>query len=402
MLTREHAIVVYEGTRALPDRLTQKKHRHYAAYAERMFQVYACGPGRTRGELHRDIQAIFALEPDCPPRRIAAFCKLLDEVSEYDRDSAGAAARLRQQVFKAAAALHPLVTSADPWFEHAEGVAKRQIAESLDMTWEEIDRRLFADVIEFHRLREFYGYPDPARLLARYNVAQAQVALFDATMMTVWATTDLKSILRFAKLARLMHTITRLEGGDYRFDFNGPASLFAHTHRYGVAMGRFLPGLLACRGWRMEAQLRPARWCGRVTLVLDARCGLTSPTPAASEFDSQLEQNFYERWGEGPRAGWRLTRETEILHVGQTVFMPDFVLTHDSGRKVMLEVIGFWTPEYLKQKRETLHKFREHKMLLAVADSSQHHFDTNDPCLLVYKTAIKVESVLERLARWQE
>ena len=135
-------------------------------------------------------------------------------------------------------------------------------------------------------------------------------------------------------------------------------------------------------------------------LKLDAQCGLSSPAASPLEFDSQLEQNFFERWGGLARDGWHLTRESEILHLGQTVFMPDFVLTHDSGRKVLLEIVGFWTPEYLKQKQATLHKFRDQRTLLAVADSAKHSFDSADGSVLVFKRAIKIEAVLERLARW--
>lgn len=397
MLTRELAIVEYEGSRAIPDRLCQKRDGHYVDYARRMCDLYAKGVGRTRQELHRDVHSIFSLEPNCPPRRIDAFCKLLDEASEYQRDSAGSAAKLRTEVFRRSAAMHPLVTTEDAWFQYSEKRAKESIAEQLKTTWDEIDKSLFSDIIEFHRLIDFQGYKEPAQLLSRYNVAQTQVALFDATRMTIWATEDFKSILRYAKLARLMHTIARVEEDLYRFDFNGPASLFSHTHRYGVAMARFLPGLLSCRGWRMQAQLRPSQWKGRVNLELEAGCGLSSPVPGTAEFDSQLEKSFFERWGNEAREGWRLKRETEILQRGQSIFMPDFVLTHESGRKVLLEVIGFWTPEYLQKKKETLGNFRDQPILLAVADIAKEKFIDDHPDLFLFKTVIRVDAVLERL-----
>ena len=150
-----------------------------------MCDTYARSLGLTRREIHRAIHAVFALEPECPPRRIDAFCKLLDEASVYSTDEGGLAAKLRQRVFRAAAPLHPLVTTADPWFEHNEQAPKQQIATELGMSWDEIDARLFADIMEFHRLQEFRNYEDPKQLLARYNVAQTQVALFDAARMTV-------------------------------------------------------------------------------------------------------------------------------------------------------------------------------------------------------------------------
>src|SRR5690606_20950177 len=128
-------------------------------------------------------------------RRVAAFCKLLDDVSVYDTDKRGAAAKLRQQVFSLAAPMHPLVSGAEGIFTRTEAAAKQSIAEQLGLTWEGIDSRLFSDVIEFQRLRQFPGYPDAAALLARYNVAQTQTALYRAESLHVWSSADHKSIL---------------------------------------------------------------------------------------------------------------------------------------------------------------------------------------------------------------
>src|SRR5262249_13143034 len=147
-------------------------HAHYAIYAERMLQVYRSGIGRTRQELHRTVQAVFARETDCPLRRIHAFCKLLDDVSSYAQGRGGEAAALPRCGSRQAAALDPLVRSADRLFEHEEATAKAAIASQLGLSWDQIDQQLFADVMECHRLEAFAGYPNGEALLARYNVAQ--------------------------------------------------------------------------------------------------------------------------------------------------------------------------------------------------------------------------------------
>jgi len=61
----------------------------------------------------------------------------------------------------------------------------------------------------YQELEEFTGYPDAAAFLSRYNVAQLQACLYRAESMTVTAARDLKTILRYAKLAKLLHEITR-------------------------------------------------------------------------------------------------------------------------------------------------------------------------------------------------
>jgi uncharacterized protein len=302
MLTREHALAVYdlETGRILPDRLTRRTHRRYVDYAERMLAIYRDGAGRTRRDLHRSVERVFQHEPDCPARRIAAFCKLLDDASIYHRDRRGRAAELRRRVFRMAAARHPLVTERDGLFEAEERNVKEEIAAQLGSSWPEIEGGLFGDVIEFHRLREFPGYPNAAALLARYNVAQVQAALYRATSLHVWASGDFKTILRYARLARLMFDIQRLDDGRFLFRFDGPASVLRRTRRYGAAMARFLPALMACRGWRMHAVVsgRTAAWSWR--LELSDADGLRSHLPAPEEFDSSVEQAFSEQWGGVP------------------------------------------------------------------------------------------------------
>ncbi|MEZ6137772.1 MAG: DUF790 family protein [Pirellulaceae bacterium] len=401
MLTRDQSVVTYESGLAIPDRLKRSTHRAYIILAQQMLRVYENGVGRTRRELHQSVSRVLQNQPDCPPRRVAAFCKLLDESATYIKDQRGSAAKLRQMVFRTAAPLHPLVTEADAWFEHEHMAAKLRIAEQLGMSWPDIERNLFSDVIEFHTLQEFSGYASAEDLLARYNVAQTQAALYDAVRLRVWAQQDFKLILRYAKLARLMHTIRRINPATYCFDFDGPTSVMTSSRRYGVNMAKFLPGLLSCRGWRLVAELRPPRWRGRVTLKLDSSDGLKSPVSAANNFDSDLEREFSAKWGDQPRNGWTLKNEADILHVDQKVFIPDFTLVHTSGQRVLLELVGFWTPEYIAQKLDTLKRFSQHPILLAVAESTTKNFShlsgSETRCIIPFKRRLSVTAVTDCL-----
>lgn len=395
MLTSELSIVEYEAGRAIPDRLTQTRHRHYVDYAERMLAVYRTGLGRQRRWLHQQVEAIFAEEPNCPVRRIQAFCKLLDDKSTFRTDPAGTAAKLRLDVFSQVACFHPLVQQSDQLFEHEEGKAKTALAESLGMPWDEIDRALYADVMAYQPLEEFAGYPDPAALLSRYNVAQLQACLYRAESMTVVATQDLKTIVRYAKLARLLHEIIRLGPSHFRLIFSGPASVLRETRRYGVNFARFLPALLVCEGWSMTAIVRTP-WNTRATLAISDRDRFTSHLPAPQEFDSALEESFAGKFGP-KRDGWELIREGEILHDRQKTFLPDFTFRHDDGTEVFLEIVGFWTPEYLASKRETLRQFRHHNILIALPEASVREGARILENVLVYKTALKLAPLMELL-----
>ncbi len=397
MLTREHAIADYRGGRIIPDRLLSKKHAQYHGFAQRLLEVYENGIGLTRRELHNRIKEVFSGEEDCPTRRIEAFCKLLDDASTFPNDRSGKAARLRKKVFRLAAEHHPLVETPNRLFESAEKEIKDRIAADLKRDWADIEENLYADVKEFHRLAAFEGYPDARALLSRYNVAQVQAALYLAVKMTITARQDFKTILRHAKLARLLHRITRLGQDEYRIELDGPASLFRKTRLYGVNMARFLPKLLACQGWKMEAVIRTPRKGKQVLLKLCPKDGLQTYLDPPEDFDSSVEEAFARKWGDQIREGWSLIREGGIMHCGQKVFIPDFVFRHEDGREIPMEVIGFWTTEYLREKVETLRLFRDQPIILAVGQVGSKRITGLPEGTIFFKLALKLNSVLERL-----
>ncbi|MBO0796375.1 MAG: DUF790 family protein, partial [Ktedonobacteraceae bacterium] len=55
---------------------------------------------------------------------------------------------------------------------------------------------------------------------------------------------------------------------------------------------------------------------------------------------------------------------------GDTVMVPDFVLTdeRDEQRKVLVELVGFWHPEYLRRKVEKVRTVQCSHLLLLVSD----------------------------------
>lgn len=120
------------------------------------------------------------------------------------------------------------------------------------------------------------------------------------------------------------------------------------------------------------------------------------------EFDSSIEADFAEKWGDEVRDGWTLEREAEVLHSGQKTFVPDFALRHNDGRTVLMEIIGFWTPEYIEARLKTLDVFRDTPILLTIHESTSHHFAKSAAAALIvtYKTVLLLKPVLEALAKY--
>ncbi|MFH0981436.1 MAG: DUF790 family protein [Planctomycetota bacterium] len=394
MLSKELAIYTCKRGRAYPDCLTRETHAHYVPLVGRLLAIYRNGRGRTREQLHRAAEAVFQAEPDCPPQRIRAFIRLLDQASEYQTDVDGRAYRLRQRVFELAALRHPLVGEPDALFQHAEREVKQAIAAEVGLPWPEIERALYADLPAFHRLKKMDGYATPEALLRRYNVAQAQTLLFWAEEMTVVAREDFKRIFRHAKFNGLLHEVEAVGPQTYRLRFSGPASVLRHTRRYGVNMAKFLPGLLACRGWQVSARL--CLPCGIATFELSPRNKLQSDLPTEVTFDSEVERSFAEKFG-AERDGWTLHREGGFLVRDQRVFVPDFVFRHADGTQVYLEIAGFWTPAYLEKKRQTLALFADAPIIVAVAASVAAELPALPVETIPYRTRLRIGPVLERL-----
>lgn len=401
MLTKDLAIAHYDfrQNQIIPDRLTTRQHGHYLTYAEQMLETYRHGTGLRRRDLHRRVHGIFDEEPDCPQRRIDAFCKLLDDESDYADTARRKAPALRQRVFRIAAAGHPLVTVSDRLFDTSCAEMRNRIAKELGRSWAEIEDDLFADVIEYHRLKQFHGYSSARALLSRYNVAQIQAALFSALSMDLWVTGDFKRILRSIRLARLMHSITRVSEGSYHIRLDGPASVLRETRRYGIGMARFLPALISCQGWRIQASIQTrTQW--RLNLLLSDQDGLRSHLPDDEVFDSTVEADFAEKWGTEPREGWTMHHEAEFLHSGQKTFVPDFVFRHPNKQPVFLEIVGFWTPEYIESRKQTHSLFADRRILMAIHESTKQHFQESvpDSRTIVYRNDLAVRPVLDALA----
>ena len=210
-----------------------------------------------------------------------------------------------------------------------------------------------------HRFIETYD----ERPQDAYNFELARAVLLDATRMSITAAGGWGGIFRSVKLARLMYRIEaadrrRTRDGEpavtgYRIELTGPAAPFVtRPDRYGVRFARVIPALVRAPGWSLEAEIR--RDDRSLAYRLDeTRLPLSPDAEPADGYDSSWERALARDFAEklGPeRDGWTLHREETPVAVGQELFLPDFTLSHADGRRALVEIVGFWAPEYLERK----------------------------------------------------
>jgi predicted nuclease of restriction endonuclease-like RecB superfamily len=277
-------------------------------------------------------------------------------------------ATLREQVF----AYGPVFDKPDIFHPTTRQEVLREVADTLELSPGELDEILFADRTASYRLMDADPTWTPSTLLARYNLELARGALYWASHITIEVASNYKDLWKYIKLFKLMFWAEPKQGGGYRLDLDGPISPFvSSTLRYGRQLAAFLPALLLCERWQMYAYVRPPQAKGETLYRLDHTCSLRSHFKSSGAFDSRLEADFaseFEQKMGNKRGHWRLIRESEVLLLVDTVMIPDFILVddQDENRKIMIELVGFWHPQYLRRKVEKVRAANCAHLLLLV------------------------------------
>lgn len=218
---------------------------------------------------------------------------------------------------------------------------------------------------------------DGGELLAQYNLELARALLRDAERVEVRTKGGWRHLFSAVKLARLMHTLDRV-GRSYRLTVTGPAAAFVvRPSRYGVRFARIVPALSRSPAWQLRAVIRDGDIRRTFTMRGQARGGggggvRVGPEPTRQRFDSAWERRFardFKTMSAAGAAGWTLSRERSPLSFGGRVFLPDFTLRHTDGREAMVELVGFWTPEYLAEKAAKVTSAGDVPLVLVVARS---------------------------------
>lgn len=243
---------------------------------------------------------------------------------------------------------------------------------------------------------------------------------------------------------------------------DGPASLFRISERYGNSFAKIFPALLRSKGWRLKAGILHKGYQGKRILEftlegsekafkltpeavlypktlsqelqikeyiagyeagkenigtgkswneeliekpgeeetvesLEKETGLEEINAEEAVYDSMLEQMF----GSLSLGSWKIKREPTILKAGKYAFVPDFSLQRE-GMRVYLEIVGFWTPEYLENKIEKLKQVKEPVILLIDRKLKCSEKDFPSQEVIFFDKKIPANEIMQILRKYEE
>jgi uncharacterized protein len=363
--------------------------------------------GKTQGELDRQL---FDLEGDSPDYRVKRGIAhiLRNTFATFEIISPLEPPLLRQRVFAEAAKTVTLPRQRSQTLEAIAHTLTQELQRSVSRT--EIETGLYADLQE-NRIFTQFEAPVAESLLHRYNLSQVQGIFYRASNVVINAHRndpgEYKLLFRYIKLFQLMAYIEGDADTGFTLTMDGPASLFKASTRYGLALAKMIPALLHVTKWSLQAKLQNRDQysgnikTGKFSLTSD-RCDLISHYPPGKPYDSMLEASFAKSWAK-MKTQWRLEREVDLIPLPGSVMIPDFRLVHPDGREFLLEIVGYWRPQYLQKKFYQVRNGDTGNLILAVSerlnlDKAGVNFTDLPNHLIWFKNKLNPKDVLEVLA----
>ena len=389
-------------------------------------------------------------------RFVRGLSQLLGRCAMIETDAAVEPSLARETIFEACGgmALHGA----------EKNEALQKAAKKLSISVPKLEKALWADLEENQVLKSFL-HISPAELLKQYNISLTQTLLFRAIDFDIWIRDDFQNILRKILRSGLMYSLNqetedttgkREEGEtkddgkkgyeelkDVHLHIEGPASLFRMSERYGNSFAKIFPTLMKSKSWRLKAGILYKGYQGKrileftledsdevfksipeETKCLDAcssefqlkekkkgdvtgkevKTGFsknenkTQGNDAEIEtYDSKIEHIFNSL----SLGSWKTKREPTILKAGKYAFVPDFSLQRES-MKVYLEIVGFWTPEYLAKKIKKLREVTEPVILLINRGLKCSVKDFPAQEVVFFDTKIPINEVMQILKKYEK
>ena len=360
--------------------------------ASALARIYEKGLGRRWEEISEDVKEYEEIGFDY--RFVRGLVTLLERRCIFEAKAGVDPRTVRRLAFQEANKF-PVVD------ENARAQIMSKIAQELAIPPEEAEESLYSDLDERRILKEFSPV-SPKDLLRAYNLSIAQTLLFKSTSLEFTAKDNWKGIFRRIKLLGLIYSAEMRADGLW-VTADGPLSLFKMTERYGTSLAKLLPEIVRAETWKIRANIIKEGAAGKRVLLFEMNSRiegdlLGSAQPEKELFDSSVEERF-SRHFRALDMGWTLAREPEPLTAGRGVFIPDFIF-RKGGAKAYLEIVGFWTPEYLERKIKKLQQLSQVDIMVAVDENlACSKLQLLEGNVIYYKRTVPLKPVVDFLRK---
>jgi predicted nuclease of restriction endonuclease-like RecB superfamily len=374
MLTGDLVRVKTVKQRVIPLYINRNDQRWLEA-AESLLLLYREGTGMTRGQIETEVDELFGGGGKAT-QVYRGLAKVLEDRAEFEVVADVPPEEVREKVFTAAALhrkeLRARLRQPGQRAQFERDAILAAVAAELKLAREAVAAALFADLRDENRLLRFEDIA-AERLIDRYNVALAQAVLLRAVLVRVEVRNErparYRQLFRRLKFHRLLYRVEGTMRDGYVFHIDGPLSLFAATTKYGLQVAVFVPALLHCEDFRLEAELR---WGARReprSFYLDPRDGLVSHQSDTGTFVPAELTAFVERFRQVAPA-WDLSEATDMIELGREgVWVPDYRAVHKAtGTDVFIEVLGFWKRSSVERLTRLLPRHGPERYVLAISD----------------------------------
>ena len=328
MLTGNLVLVKTAKQRVIP-RYLNRESIQWLEMAESLLMIYREGTGRTRGDIESEVDDLIGEGvATLVPRGLA---KVLDDRAEFEVVAQLPPDKVREQIFSSAAAYRRQLRAAGHRAPFRRDLVMDQVASDLGVDAETISASMFADLKDENRMLRFDNLGAQA-LIDRYNVALAQAVLLRSVLLTTEVRGEgparYRQLFRWLKFHRLLYRVEGSMRSGYQIQIDGPMSLFSSTTKYGLQMALFLPALLLCQDFRLDAELRwgpkrEPRW-----FHLESGDGLISHYRDSGQYVPAEISAFLERFRQ-VAPDWDVSEFSDVVDLGrEAVWVPDYRFVH--------------------------------------------------------------------------
>ncbi|MDF2956961.1 MAG: putative nuclease of restriction endonuclease-like superfamily [Candidatus Alkanophagales archaeon MCA70_species_1] len=391
MLPSEYLVVETRKGKISP--VFSSRYPNAEEVASELIKIFESSVGERKKHLTGELRKFYDEAVDYGYNRfVKGLCVLLERRCSFRVQSEIEPKRVRELAFERG-----------PVLDEASRIkVLNEVAEELGVSLEVVESSLWADN-EDELLLESFETLTPEKLLQLYDLSLTQTLLFKAVSLDLLVKSNYKDVLRRVKSLGLMYLAEKQDNG-IKISVDGPASVLKLTEKYGTAFAKLLP----LEGdWALHARILMRK--GRTPRIYDFYINSTTlnyreTPPEVREFDSAAEESFARRFS-SLNTGWKLRRESEALVCGNSVFIPDFSFEKD-GMKVYLEIIGFWTEDYMRKKARKLRELEreaKERMILAVSEElacTFKEFEVEMP-VVYFKKKIPLNEILSILREYE-